>query len=84
MTRKDQVFIVDMVVIDLMQETMALTVISQPVNSVAKLCTIANIRKYSELHERHHFILMAMKVHSTFGHVMDRFIRECARLFHDR
>jgi hypothetical protein len=27
---------------------------------------------------------MAMEVHSTLGHDMDRFIKECACIFHDR
>jgi hypothetical protein len=61
MTQKDQVFVANVVVIDSTQETMALSVITQPVSATTKLNTIANIRKYSELHERHHFILMAMK-----------------------
>jgi hypothetical protein len=30
------------------------------------------------------FILMAMEVHSAFGHDTDCFIRECACLFHDK
>jgi hypothetical protein len=31
-----------------------------------------------------HFILMAMEVHNAPKHDMDHFIKECARLFHDR
>jgi len=49
-----------------------------------KFNTIVNICKYRRLHERHHFIPMAMEVHDTLGHDMDRFIKECACLFHDR
>jgi len=47
-------------------------------NVVAKMC------KYKRLHEGHHFIPMAMKVHGAPRHDMDHFIKECARLFHDR
>jgi hypothetical protein len=49
-----------------------------------KLSTIIKIRKYKKLHERHHFILMAMEVHSASKRDMDCFIKECARFFHDR
>jgi hypothetical protein len=31
-----------------------------------------------------HFMLMAMEVHNIFKSDMDRFIRECVHLFHDR
>jgi len=34
--------------------------------------------------EGHHFIPMAMEVHDTFRHDMDRFIKECAHLSHTR
>jgi len=47
-------------------------------NSIAKICM------YRGLHEGHHFILMAMEVHGALGHDMDRLIKECADLFHDR
>ncbi len=53
-------------------------------SAVVKLSAIAKIHNYRGLHERHHFILMAMEVHGTPEHDMDHFIRECARLFHDR
>jgi hypothetical protein len=72
------------VVIDLTQEIMALSVINQPTNAVAKLSIIVKIHKYKRFHEGHHFISMAMEVHGTLGRDMDCFIRECARLFHDR
>jgi hypothetical protein len=49
-----------------------------------KFSTIPNIRKYKGLHERHHFIPMAMEVHGAPGHDIDRFIKECACFFHDR
>ncbi len=37
MTRKDQVFITDVVVIDPMWETMALNVINQPIGAIVEL-----------------------------------------------
>jgi len=37
-----------------------------------KFSTIPNIRKYRGLHERHHFIPMAMEVYGALGHDMDR------------
>jgi hypothetical protein len=57
---------------------------SQPIGVVVKLSTIVKIRKYKGIHDKHHFIPMAMEVHGTFEHDMDRFIKECAHLFHDR
>jgi len=84
MTQKDQIFVVDVVVINSMQETMASNVINQPTCVTTRLSTITKIRKYRRFHEGHHFILMAMKVHGTPRHDMDPFIREHARLFHDR
>jgi hypothetical protein len=61
-----------------------LNVISRPANAVAKFNAITKIRKYRGLHERHHFILMAMEVHGALKLDMDRFIREGACLFHGR
>jgi len=84
MTRKDHVFIVDVVVIDLMWEMMVSSVINQPTNVAAKFSTIAKIHKYNGLQEGHHFIPMAMEVHGTPMRDMDCFIKECAHLFHDR
>ncbi len=49
-----------------------------------ELNTIVKIRKYREFHEGHHFTPMAMEVHGTPRCDMDRFIKECARLFHDK
>jgi len=84
MTRKDYVFIVDVVVINPMWETLVLSVINQPINVVAKFSTIAKIHKYKGLQEGHHFISMAMEVHGTPRCDMDCFIKECACLFQDR
>jgi len=84
MTQKDQVFIVDVVIINPMRKTMISSVINQPTNVVAKLNVITNIRKYKGLHEGHHFISMAMELHNAFRCDMNHFIKECARLFHDR
>jgi hypothetical protein len=49
-----------------------------------KLSAIARIHKYRGFHEGHHFIPMALEVHGAPGRDMDRFIKECAHLFHDR
>jgi hypothetical protein len=84
MTRKDQVFVANVVGIDLMWKKVALSVISQPTSAIAKLSTIIKIRKYRELHEGHHFILMAMEVHRAPGCDMNCFIKEYARIFHNR
>jgi len=62
----------------------ASNVIIQLIGVVAKLNAIVKIRKYKGFHEGNHFILMAMEVHNTLECDMDRFIRECARLFHNR
>jgi hypothetical protein len=63
MTREDQVFVADVMVINPTQETMASSVITWLASVIAKLSAIAKIRKYRELHEGHHFIPMAMEVH---------------------
>ncbi len=73
MTRKDQVFIVDVVVIDPTRDTMASSLISQLIGAIAELNNIIKIRKYRGFHERHHFISMAMEVHDTPKCDMDRF-----------
>jgi hypothetical protein len=72
------------VIIDSTWESLALSVISQLTNVIVKLSTIVKICKYRMFHEGHHFISMAMDVHDTPEHDMDHFIKECARLFHDR
>jgi hypothetical protein len=84
MTRKDQVFIANVVVNYPMWETMFLNVINWPTNVAAKFNAIVKILIYRGLHEGHHFISMTMEVHDAPRHDMDRFIRECAHLFHDR
>jgi hypothetical protein len=63
---------------------MAMNVISWLVGVDVEFNSIVKIRKYRQFHEGHHFILMTMEVHDAFGHDMDHFIKECARLFHDR
>jgi hypothetical protein len=72
------------VIIDLMQETMASSIISRPSDVAMELNAIAEICKYKGLHERDHFIPMAMEVHNAPEHDMDHFIRECACLFHKK
>jgi hypothetical protein len=84
MTRKDQIFVVDVVVVDPMQETVALNVISWPTCVVAELSAIAKICKYRGLHVGHYFIPMAMEVHGALGRDMDHFISECTHFFHNR
>ncbi len=84
MTCKDQIFVDDVVVINPMWEMVAFSVISWLVGVATKLNTIAKIHKYKRLHERHHFILMAMEVHGSPGRDMDHFIKECVGLFHNR
>jgi len=84
MTQKDQVFIGDVVVIDPMWEAMASSVINQPLGAIVKLNAIIKIHKYRGLHEGHRFILVAMEVHDAPERDMDRFIKECVHLFHDR
>jgi hypothetical protein len=66
------------------QKTMAMTVINQPGSVIAKFNTIAKIHKYKRIHERHHFISMAMEVHGALWHDINPFIKECACLFHNR
>jgi hypothetical protein len=83
-TWKDQIFFVDVLVIDLPWETVILSVTNWSIGVVTKLNTIAKIDKYRRLHEGHHFILMAMEVHDAPKCDMNWVIREHARLFHDR
>jgi hypothetical protein len=64
MTQKNKIFIVNVMIIDLMWETMISNVISQT-RVIVKLSAIIKIRKYRRFHERHHFILIAMKVHGA-------------------
>jgi len=74
----------DVVIIDPTRETVALSVISRPTTTTMELNTIVKIYKYRRLHEGHHFISMAMEVYGAPEQNIDRFIRECACLFHDR
>jgi hypothetical protein len=62
MTQKDQVFIVNVVVIDQTWETMVSIIINQLAGVVTKLRIVAKICKYRGFHQRHHFISMAMEV----------------------
>jgi len=76
MTRKDQVFIVNVVVTNPTWEMVVLSVISWPIGVAMELNTITKIHKFKGLQQGHHFISMAMKVHNTRGHEMDRFIKK--------
>jgi len=67
-----------------MWETMASNVISQLANAAMELNAIVKIHKYKRFHEGHHIIPMAMEVHGAPKRDMDRFIKECVNLFHDR
>ncbi len=73
-----------MVVTDLIQEIMASSVTTRPTCVAIKLSTIIKIHKYKRLHEGHHFISMAMEMHSAPGRDMDCFIKECACLFQNK
>jgi hypothetical protein len=84
MTCEDWVFVANVMIIDPTWETMIMNVISRATSVVVELNAIVKIRKYRRLHEEHHFIPMAMDVHITPERDMDRFIRECACLFHNR
>jgi len=79
-----QIFVTNVMVTNLTREIMALNVISQPSSAIAKLSVIVKIHKYKGFHEGHHFVLLAMEVQGTHGCDMDRFIKECVRLFHNR
>jgi len=67
-----------------MRETVASNVIIRLTDVATKLNVITKTHKYRRLQKGHHFIQMAMEVHGALGCDMDRFIRECAHLFHDR
>jgi presenilin-like A22 family membrane protease len=72
------------VVIDPTRGTMALIVIGRPACAIVELNAIIKIYKYIGLYEGHHFIPMVMEVHNAPECDMDRFFKECARLFHNR
>jgi hypothetical protein len=84
MTQEDQVFIVNVVVINPTWETMTSSVISQLASVIVKLNVIVEIYKHKRFHEGHHFILMAMEVHNTLECDMDHSIKECVCFFHSR
>jgi hypothetical protein len=84
MIHEDQVFVADVVVIDPIKKIMVTNVISWLASVGIELNTVVKINKYREFHEGHHFISMAMELHNTPEHDMDCFIKECARLFHDK
>ncbi len=65
-------------------ENDARSVISQPTSVAAKFNTIVKICKYRKFHEGHHFVSMAMEVHGALECDMDRFIKKCVHLSHDR
>ncbi len=67
-----------------MGQTMASSVISQPIGVIAELRAIIEIHKYKGFHQGQHFILMAMEVHGALGCNMDNFIMECAHFSHDK
>jgi hypothetical protein len=71
MTREDHVFIANVVVTNPTQEIMVTNVISRLTSDVVELNTIVKINQYREFHEGHHFIPLAMEVHSTPDHDMD-------------
>jgi hypothetical protein len=58
MTHKDQVFVTNVVVTNLMRKTVVSCVINQLVGVVVELKAIAKTHKYRKLHEGHHFVLM--------------------------
>ncbi len=74
----------NVVVTNPMWETVVVSVISRPTSAMVELNATVNICKYRGFHERHHFIPMAMEVHSAFGHDMDHFTKECVYLFHNK
>ncbi len=84
MTQKDQVFVANVVVTNLMWETMVSNVINWLAGVVTKLNAIAKIYKNKKLKEGHHFISMAIEVHDAPECDLDCFIKECACLLHDR
>jgi hypothetical protein len=84
MTSKNQVFVANVVVIVMTQKVVALSVISWPTSATAKFNAIVKIHNYKGLHEGHHFIPLAMEAFDTLKCDMDRFIKECACLFHNK
>jgi len=81
MIHENQVFVVNVVIINLTQKTMIANVISRPTCVIMKLNTIMKIHKYGGFHKGHHFIPMAMEVQDTPKCDMNHFIRKCAHFF---
>jgi len=67
MTRKDQVFVVNVVVNDLTRKMVVSSVISQPTGAIAELNAIAKICKYKRLQEGHHFFPMPWRCTTHLG-----------------
>jgi hypothetical protein len=53
MTCEDQVFVANVMVIDLTWEIVATSVINQPDGAIAELSAIVKIYKYRRLHDKH-------------------------------
>jgi hypothetical protein len=49
MIQKDQVFVVNVVITDIMRKMVALSVINQPIVAIAKLSIITKVNKYKKL-----------------------------------
>jgi hypothetical protein len=79
MTRKDQIFIANVMVTNSMREMVVLNVINPSKGVTTKFSAIVKIHKYKRLHDRHYFIPMAMEVHGAPRCDMDRFIKVHAR-----
>jgi len=60
MIHEDQIFVVNVVVTNLTQKMVAMSVINRLTSVVAGLSTIANIRKYKRFHKGHHFMPMVV------------------------
>jgi hypothetical protein len=52
--------------------------------TLASLCLGREPKAKVVTHKGHHFISMAMEVHSACRHDMDHFIKECAHIFHNK
>jgi hypothetical protein len=60
MIHEDQIFVVNVVVTNLTQKMVAMSVINRLTSVVVGLTTIANIRKYKRFNEGHHFMPMVI------------------------
>jgi hypothetical protein len=70
MTHEDQVFVANVVVTNTTWEIVVSNVISRPTSAIVEHSVIVKIHEYRGVHERHHFILMAMEVHDTSGVIL--------------